>query len=728
MSKTLRNAFLNRVLKGGACIFALFAGAVIFYSTTAESKVCFLPGGLCPGELNSGSVVAVQGDQCLGYNLTQRKCSGQACEEGWECESCENGQGKFWKCTKKPTPASDECGGDPNKAWEPGLEECTKNCQRYDYCSFTGNKINGKCTSIPDYTDTKPAACNVYIKPNYVYAVSIEGSNVIDQLRNNCYTDIKQMVGYSTNKPASCHTYNSRRDGLQSSADTMCYTAGVSIGDYYTTTKRNEDIFQVQTEYGVDTFIDKDGKETKTNTEACYRAVGCNASNGWLPPDQVDGKIFEYKTETSDGIICRKAIGCKESENWFNHEKLGQYNNIYFALRDESINIGNDQKLHCYKAESCYNKAYSTQPDSRYFKFDKKTSNGHDCWIVTGKADYAYNAGDKKTTYFDYTSATAYLNGTDTQVTYYIVNKDNSDLGGHDGCMKYAYESIQDTRYFSNASEEQYLNGSSSKKKCWNVTGIADYAYNAGERKTNFFDYTSDTRYLNGTATQGTYYIVDKNNGRNGCMQYAYESQPDVKYFSTVSEEQYSDGSATLKKCWNITGKGEYAYKASEKNTKYFTYDNGKEGYLNGTSATERYYDITSCGTYAYTSEPDTTYFSSASKTEYKGGIKEPSITCWNVTDKAAKAYYSAERILTHFSYNESIKVYLNGENNQITYFQAKSCATKAYDSVTDTTHFAYDSGKKQYYNGVGDLNTCYNVTGCGIKAKTTNSDTDHFT
>ena len=55
MSKTLRNAFLNRVLKGGACIFALFAGAVIFYSTTAESKVCFLPGGLCPGELNSGS-------------------------------------------------------------------------------------------------------------------------------------------------------------------------------------------------------------------------------------------------------------------------------------------------------------------------------------------------------------------------------------------------------------------------------------------------------------------------------------------------------------------------------------------------------------------------------------------------------------------------------------------------------------------------------------------------
>ncbi|MBR1600282.1 MAG: hypothetical protein IJ677_01740, partial [Alphaproteobacteria bacterium] len=76
----------------------------------------------------ANGIKAVQGNQCLGYTLTQIKCKNQACEEGWKCESCTNAQGTYYKCIEKPTP----------EGFEKGLYECKTPCQAYTHSGFTG--------------------------------------------------------------------------------------------------------------------------------------------------------------------------------------------------------------------------------------------------------------------------------------------------------------------------------------------------------------------------------------------------------------------------------------------------------------------------------------------------------------------------------------------------------------------------------------------------------------
>ena len=691
---------INRLWKNGIKCLCLLISAAFVYSSSAQAKVCFLPGGKCPGDASPSSVIrAVQGDQCLGYNLTQIKCKDLACEIGWDCESCTNAQGTFYKCTKKPTPPG----------YTPGLEKCPSPCQKYTWSGFTGTQINGKCEDIADYTATKPNPCRTYITPDYTCGASIAGAEVNDLTKENggctvCYTNIVQMNGYTTSKPASCKTYNSRRNGLGSDSDTMCYTAGISIGDHFSTTERDSTVFIIETQYGSDTFIALNGSQSKKNTEACYRATGCNASNGWLPAKDVDGNKFEFTERSSDGITCRKAVACKESNNWFNYDKLGQYKDKHFMTTEETRS-----GLTCYNATGCHSKAYSAEPDARYFKFDKKTSNNYNCWTVTGKADYAYDANEKQPKYFDYDSGKeAYLNGTSTVVHYYLVDK----------CMQYAYSSQPDATYFSFNSVTQKKGGANTDITCWNVTDKGANAYYAGERKLTYFDYDDATAYINGTATTGTYYRAKQ------CMKYAYTSQPDAKYFSFNSETQKKSGTTAEITCWNITGKGTYAYAESEKNTKFFAYDGGKEGYLNGTATTGKYFDITSCGTYAYPGKPDETFFAVASQTKKKGGV-DTDITCWNTTGCGTYAYVSQPD--ARFFTSDSKVNKKNGADDNLTCWRATGKATYAYDSQPDGTFFA-SSSQTAYKNGTPEQMTFWIVDGCGTYAYTSADRPTYFT
>ena len=170
-----------------------------------------MPGGICPGDTGPKNLTGTtnyddpktpQGGDCTGFNLTQIKCKGQACEEGWNCESCTNAQGTFYKCTPKPTPTG----------YTAGLEKCQTACQRYSTPEapnrFTGNQINGRCDPIPDYTATKPNPCRTYITPDYVCGIKISGASVSNLTKDNgdckvCYTNIIAMSGYTTTKPRS---------------------------------------------------------------------------------------------------------------------------------------------------------------------------------------------------------------------------------------------------------------------------------------------------------------------------------------------------------------------------------------------------------------------------------------------------------------------------------------------------------------------------------------------
>ena len=64
---------LFRYFIGGVTACTLLCAAVLFSTRDASAKVCFLPGGKCPGDAMMNNVRAVQGAQCLGYTLTQIK-------------------------------------------------------------------------------------------------------------------------------------------------------------------------------------------------------------------------------------------------------------------------------------------------------------------------------------------------------------------------------------------------------------------------------------------------------------------------------------------------------------------------------------------------------------------------------------------------------------------------------------------------------------------------------
>ena len=107
MVNKVRWSSVSKFLRRGGKVLCLLVLAAFIYSTTTQARVCFLPGGLCPGDKTprntTGTISyedpkAPQGGDCTGFNLTQIKCKGQACEEGWNCESCTNAQGTFYKC------------------------------------------------------------------------------------------------------------------------------------------------------------------------------------------------------------------------------------------------------------------------------------------------------------------------------------------------------------------------------------------------------------------------------------------------------------------------------------------------------------------------------------------------------------------------------------------------------------------------------------------------------
>ncbi|MBQ4399695.1 MAG: hypothetical protein II830_00210, partial [Alphaproteobacteria bacterium] len=126
MVKKVQWSYISNFLSRGGKLLYLLVLAIFIYSTSVQARVCFLPGGLCPGDKAPSNTTGAanpeqrtpQGGDCTGFNLTQIKCKGQACEEGWNCESCTNAQGTFYKCTPKPTPPG----------YTPGLEKCNTAC------------------------------------------------------------------------------------------------------------------------------------------------------------------------------------------------------------------------------------------------------------------------------------------------------------------------------------------------------------------------------------------------------------------------------------------------------------------------------------------------------------------------------------------------------------------------------------------------------------------------
>ncbi|MBR1600624.1 MAG: hypothetical protein IJ677_03510, partial [Alphaproteobacteria bacterium] len=62
----------------------------------------------------------------------------QACEEWWNCESCTNAQGTYYKCKERSTP----------EGFKEGLYECKTPCQAYTHSGLTGNLVNGNCCSL----------------------------------------------------------------------------------------------------------------------------------------------------------------------------------------------------------------------------------------------------------------------------------------------------------------------------------------------------------------------------------------------------------------------------------------------------------------------------------------------------------------------------------------------------------------------------------------------------
>lgn len=150
------------MLKKFFVITALIITSTVFCLET-NARVSFLPGtGSQPRSAANQGVRRSNGNQCSGFSLRQKKCEGMACSAGWDCQSCSNAQGQFWKCTPK------KCSGD----FKAGKTSCG-DCEQYSYDGFAGNQICGLCTAIANCTTTPSS--NSF---SYVNRVKINGANI----------------------------------------------------------------------------------------------------------------------------------------------------------------------------------------------------------------------------------------------------------------------------------------------------------------------------------------------------------------------------------------------------------------------------------------------------------------------------------------------------------------------------------------------------------------------
>lgn len=149
MSSFTRNLIIISVFVAG-CVFC----------ASAIAGIQFLP-----SSSSSGNVRKKQGNSCVGYNLSQPKCNGQACSVGWTCQKCVNAGGSFYKCTPK------KC----DSEYTPGKLGCAP-CQQYDYDGFAGNQICGKCTIINRCLES--ASGDEYTSFEYLNSVTISGKDI----------------------------------------------------------------------------------------------------------------------------------------------------------------------------------------------------------------------------------------------------------------------------------------------------------------------------------------------------------------------------------------------------------------------------------------------------------------------------------------------------------------------------------------------------------------------
>lgn len=138
-------------------VFGLF----VCYDATAGVK--FLPGSGA-----SGNVRASRGNPCIGYNLTSAKCAGKACSVGWNCLTCTNAKGKYYKCT----PLTCEAG------YTPGKVSCAP-CQKYEHKGFAGNQICGKCSVINGCLESGEG--EGYTSFQYVNGVVVSGNKITNK-------------------------------------------------------------------------------------------------------------------------------------------------------------------------------------------------------------------------------------------------------------------------------------------------------------------------------------------------------------------------------------------------------------------------------------------------------------------------------------------------------------------------------------------------------------------
>ena len=101
---------LFRCLFGAVVVCTFLCITVLMPAREVEAKVCFLP-GRCVGEDPTQAATVIsnirkeQGKSCLGYNLMQIKCKGQACEEGYSARHPDR------RVRRSRGEGSEECGG-----------------------------------------------------------------------------------------------------------------------------------------------------------------------------------------------------------------------------------------------------------------------------------------------------------------------------------------------------------------------------------------------------------------------------------------------------------------------------------------------------------------------------------------------------------------------------------------------------------------------------------------